>query len=106
MNTRIKSSIPFIAALTLTAAVAFAHNPNGKADPMNASLEKLSGAKFEQSWLEQMIQHHRSAIDMARLVNDHTERSELRQMAEKIISSQQQEIEKMGDWLKDRFNAP
>src|SRR5262249_34576898 len=99
------STIPIIAALTLAVTVAFAHNPDGKADLMNASLEKLSGAKFEQSWLEQMIQHHRSGIDMAKLASDHAEHAELKQMAEKIISAQQQEIEQMTGWLKSWYNA-
>ena len=87
------------------ATAALAHNPNGQVDPMNASLTPLKGAEFEQSFLEQMIQHHQSAIDMAKLVNDHTKRPELRQLAEKITTSQQQEIEKMTGWLKEWFKA-
>lgn len=98
---KIKSIRPLIAAFTLiTAASAFGHNPNGKADPMNASLESLKGAEFEQSFLQQMIQHHRSGIEMAKLVNDHTSRTELRDFA-----SQQQEIEKMSGWLKSWYNV-
>src|SRR5881392_1473415 len=61
MKNKTRRIVPFFAAFTLiTAADAFAHNPNGKADPMNASLEALKGAEFEQSFLQQMIQHHRS----------------------------------------------
>src|SRR2546430_16939694 len=74
---------PFFAAFTLiTAADAFAHTPSGKADPMNASLEALKGAEFAQSFLQQMIQHHRSGIDMAKLATDHTYGSELPEFAE------------------------
>lgn len=95
-----------IAAFTLiTATIALAHNPNGKADPMNASLEALKGAEFEQSFLQQMIQHHRSGIEMAKLVSDHTKRPELQQFAEKMIATQQQEIEQMTKWLNDWFKA-
>lgn len=72
---------------------------------MNASLEPLKGAEFEQSFLEQMIQHHRSAIEMSKMVNDHTKRPELRQLAEKISTSQQAEIDKMTGWLKDWYKA-
>src|SRR5438094_7762354 len=97
---------PLITALSLiTPATAFGHNPNGKADPMNASLEALKGAEFEQSFLQQMIQHHRSGIDMAKLASDHTSRAELRQFAEKMISKQQAEIDKMTGWLKSWYNA-
>ena len=98
--------MPRIAALALTTAtIAFAHDPNGKVDAMNASLAPLKGAEFEQSFLEQMIQHHRSGIEMAKLVNDHTKRPELRQFADKMIASQQQEIENMTGWLKDWFQT-
>jgi len=94
------------AVLILGLATAlFAHNPNGQVDPMNASLEALKGSEFEQSFLQQMIQHHRSAIEMAKMVPDHTRRAELLQLAEKIISAQQQEIEQMTKWLTDWYKA-
>ncbi len=106
MKNKTRRIVPFFAAFTLiTAADAFAHNPNGKADPMNASLEALKGAEFEQSFLQQMIQHHRSGIEMAKLASDHTSRAELRQFAEKMISKQQAEIDKMTGWLKSWYNA-
>src|SRR5207248_1319824 len=79
--------------------------PSGKPDPMNASLEKLNGAEFEQSFLQQMIQHHRSGIELAKLVSDHTQRTELQELANKMISSQQQDIEKMSGWLKTWYNT-
>ena len=103
---KMKSIVPLVAALTLiTATCAFGHDPNGKVDPMNASLTPLKGAEFEQSFLEQMIQHHKSGIEMAKMVSDHTKRAELRQFADKMIAAQQQEIEKMTGWLKEWFNA-
>jgi uncharacterized protein (DUF305 family) len=105
MNNKTKNIMPLIAAFTLvTAASLFGHNPNGKVDAMNASLEPLKGAEFEQSFLQQMIQHHRSAVEMAKLVSDHTQRSELRKLAGDIISMQEKEIEKMTGWLKDWHN--
>src|SRR5882762_3247199 len=85
-NKRVKNKIirALLGALTvIITAGAFGHNPNGKADPMNASLEALKGLEFEQSFLQQMIQHHRSGIEMAKLASDHTSRAELRQFAEK-----------------------
>ena len=98
--------MPLVAAFTLiTATGAFGHNPNGKVDPMNASLEKLKGAEFEQSFLQQMIQHHRSALEMAKMVTDHTKRPELRELGDKIITAQQQEIEQMTKWLADWYKT-
>jgi len=106
MNNKPKNIMPLIAVFTLIAATgAFAHNPGGKPDPMNASLELLKGAEFEQSFLQQMIQHHRSGIEMAKLASAQTKRPELRDFASKMISSQQEEIEKMSGWLKSWYNA-
>jgi len=104
MKTRIRNIVPLIAAFTLTITGAYAHDPNGKVDPMNAALEKLKGAEFEQTFLQQMIQHHRSGIEMAKLVSDHTKRTELQGFASKMISAQQEEIEKMTSWLKSWYN--
>lgn len=87
------------------ATAVFAHNPNGQLDPMNATLQPLKGAAFEVSFLQQMIQHHRSGIEMAKLVADHTQRAELRQLAEKIISAQDQEIGQMTKWLTDWYKT-
>jgi len=103
---KMKSMMPRIATLALiTATIAFAHDPNGKVDAMNASLTPLKGAEFEQSFLEQMIQHHRSGIEMAKLAKDHTKRAELQQFADKMIAAQQAEIDKMTGWLRDWFKA-
>src|SRR5437660_4804485 len=103
---KIKSIVPLIAAFALIAAtIGFAHDPNGKVDAMNATLTPLKGAEFEQSFLQQMIQHHRSGIEMAKLASDHTARAELRQFSKKMISKQQAEIDKMTGWLKSWYNA-
>jgi len=88
MRTKLRKILPLIAALMLGMVTAvFAHNPGGKPDPMNASLEKVKGAEFEQSFLQQMIQYHGSGIETAKLASDHTSRAELRQFAEKMISN-------------------
>jgi uncharacterized protein (DUF305 family) len=99
-----------IAAAALFAAsplvnTALAHDPEGKVDPMNAALQPLKGAEFETRFLQQMIQHHRHGLEMAKLVNDHTKRPELRELAGKIMSAQQQEIDQMTKWLTDWYKA-
>jgi uncharacterized protein (DUF305 family) len=106
MRNHIKTAFAVVAVLALTlAGAAFAHNPNGQVDPMNASLQSLKGAEFEASFLQQMIQHHRSGVEMAKLVGDHTQRPELRQFGEKMISAQDQEIGQMTKWLTDWYKT-
>jgi uncharacterized protein (DUF305 family) len=101
-----KRTTNWIALFVIGLATAvFAHDPKGKPGPMNASLEPLKGAEFEQSLLQQMIQHHRSGIEMAKLATQQTKRTELRDFARKMIPSQEQEIDKMSGWLKSWYNA-
>jgi uncharacterized protein (DUF305 family) len=52
------------------------------------------------SFTQNMIPHHQQAIEMAQLVDTHTDRPELRQLADSIVSSQSQEITQMEGWLR------
>jgi uncharacterized protein (DUF305 family) len=49
---------------------------------------------------QNMIPHHQQAIEMAKLVDTRTDRPELRQLADSIMSSQRQEITQMEGWLR------
>ena len=100
---RIAAAVLFAASPLVSTALA--HDPNGKVDPMNAALQPLKGAEFETRFLQMMIQHHRHGVEMAKLVNDHTKRPELRELADKIMSAQQQEIDQMTKWLTDWYKA-
>lgn len=53
------------------------------------------------TFLQGMIPHHEEAVDMARLVPDRTDRPELNQLAENVISSQQAEIDQMEQMLTE-----
>jgi uncharacterized protein (DUF305 family) len=52
------------------------------------------------TFTQNMIPHHQQAIEMAELVESHTDRPELRKLAEGIVTSQGQEITKMQGWLR------
>ena len=68
---------------------------------MTESLQKLTDKEFEAGFLNQMIQHHRGAIEMAKMVSSHTKRPELNEFADKIISAQTKEISELTGWLKE-----
>ncbi|MFV0427610.1 MAG: DUF305 domain-containing protein [Beutenbergiaceae bacterium] len=58
-------------------------------------LATLTGAEFDQAWLEGMIFHHQGAIDMA---NDELAAGtvpQVREMAQEVIAVQQGEIDRM-----------
>lgn len=58
---------------------------------------------FDQMFIDMMIEHHQSAIDMSQEIQTTTERPEIQQLAEDIISSQQAEIEQMEQWRSEWF---
>jgi len=63
-------------------------------------LESLSGAEFDQRFLELMIAHHRGAVDMAQAELDGGENPEALDLAETIIDDQQAEITEMEELLQ------
>jgi uncharacterized protein (DUF305 family) len=76
-------------------------------DSMEGDIDVLSSVpveSFDREFLEQMIPHHEMAIMMANMLLSGTERNEMRQLGENIISSQSSEIELMRSWLKDLSN--
>jgi uncharacterized protein (DUF305 family) len=56
----------------------------------------------DTAFMQDMIAHHQQALDMAGLVADRTERDDLPLLAERIIESQEAEIELIEEWLTDR----
>lgn len=70
---------------------------------MSENLSRLRGDEFDKEFIRLMIEHHQGAIDMAELVLTNTQREELRQIANDIISTQSKEIGLMQDWMKEWF---
>jgi uncharacterized protein (DUF305 family) len=56
----------------------------------------------DTAFMQDMIAHHQQALDMASLVADRTGRDDLPLLAERIIESQEAEIELIEQWLTDR----
>lgn len=73
-------------------------------DAMTASLQGLSGKDFEVKFMQYMIVHHQSAIDMAKLMPTHTQRVELNTLSQNIIAAQNKEVDQMTTWLAQWYN--
>ncbi|OGI79132.1 hypothetical protein A3F19_00325 [Candidatus Nomurabacteria bacterium RIFCSPHIGHO2_12_FULL_37_29] len=62
-------------------------------------VEALENAKlFDKEFIEQMIPHHQMAVVMGQMLLYSTSRSEMKQLAENIISAQTKEINQMREW--------
>lgn len=64
------------------------------ASEMDALGEK-TGTDFDRAWMEMMIEHHEGAISMAETVKKDGENSQVKKLADAIISGQQAEIDEM-----------
>lgn len=65
---------------------------------MSHSLRGKTGDDFDQAFLSGMIEHHQGAIDMAELAQQNAKHSEIKNMADEIISAQSNEINMMKTW--------
>ena len=62
---------------------------------------------FDLRFLDQMVPHHQMAVYSAQMMLANSERPELRDLAQRIISAQQAEIDQMAQWRTSWFpDAP
>ncbi len=71
---------------------------------MTARLKGKTGAELEKTFLEDMIVHHQGAVDMSRELLKGTNKPELIEFANTIITAQSSEIEMQRKWLKEWYS--
>ncbi|GIZ53297.1 DUF305 domain-containing protein [Noviherbaspirillum aridicola] len=80
---------------------------HGGKGPMSHDTMKSSPnaarAAFDHQFIDTMIVHHQSAIDMAQLVDKRAGHDELKQMARKMMDDQQREISQLQDWKQQWY---
>lgn len=95
----------YIAASQDSGAMAGMDHGNGEMEKMMAEmtneLRELSGDEFDKAFLELMIEHHQSAIAMARPGITGAEREEIKELAFEIVAVQTQEISQMKEWQRN-----
>jgi uncharacterized protein (DUF305 family) len=67
--------------------------------------DQMAGGEFDQMFIDMMVPHHQSAIEMARVMQEQGENPELKQMAESMIQSQQAEIEQLQQWRQQWYGS-
>lgn len=61
----------------------------------------LNGEDYDRVFISNMIEHHKGAVDMAKLAQTNAKHPELKDMANDIIAAQTKEITNMEAWQKD-----
>jgi len=95
-----RSSLP-LTVLSTVVAVLLAACGSGGSSAGNAAVNDA-----DVEFLQGMVPHHSQAVEMAELVPDRSDRPELNELAETIISSQNEEIEQMNSLLSDAGAEP
>jgi uncharacterized protein (DUF305 family) len=72
-------------------------------DPLVKDLEGRQGEDFEAVFLSFLIHHHQTGIRMAALVAERGVDPELKLKAEKLIATNNREIEQMNQWLEQWY---
>ena len=84
--------------------------------PMEMSMEQMRGmgmmmdpqslAKenhFDEAFIDTMIPHHQSAIEMAKVANEKSKIPEIKELAQNIVSAQKREIQQMKRWREQWY---
>jgi uncharacterized protein (DUF305 family) len=66
---------------------------------MIETLKSKEGPEFDRMFLEHMIMHHKSGVDMARLAAKKAKRKDIQDMADTMASDQQEEIKEMEEMM-------
>jgi uncharacterized protein (DUF305 family) len=66
--------------------------------------ERLAHSEpFDRAFIDAMIPHHQSAIEMAQVAYEKSENPRIKELAKNIVSAQQREIEQMKQWRKEWY---
>jgi uncharacterized protein (DUF305 family) len=84
-----------------TATPALAESPT----PVTGAGDSDMSMEFDRMFIDMMVPHHESAVEMARVVLERTERAEMRQLAEEIIEAQEKEIEQLRSWRQEWYGS-
>lgn len=67
-------------------------------DTTSQSLTDKIGAEFDKAFIVVMTEHHNKAIEMAKLAKEKSNRREILDLADNIISAQTNENDQMKSW--------
>jgi len=66
--------------------------------------QQLANQKhFDEAFIDAMIPHHQSAIEMAQVASEKSKIPEIKELAQNIVSAQKREIEQMRHWREQWY---
>lgn len=93
-------TVTFLTLTLFVTPVVAAATSGGMSGEMSGMMMSV-GSEFE--FLAGMVPHHRQAAEDANVALEHSERSEVQQLAQTIIDAQKAEIAQMETWLTEWY---
>lgn len=101
-----------MAAILIAGCTSAGATPNGNQPPetemsgVSTAEVSITGASdFDQMFINMMVPHHQGAVEMARIAQERAEHPEVKEMADAIISGQDEEITLMKNWKQDWYGS-
>lgn len=94
-----------IIIMGLVAGYSVNHGYNGLMGMMGMDNNRMTSNNIDRHFIEQMVPHHESAIAMTKLAQQKSNRSEVKTLADNIITSQTAEIDKMQSWYRQWYGT-
>lgn len=88
----------FLGGLLVSVAATTFDKPATDMSQMTTQLEAKTGDEYDSAFIANMIDHHRSAVDMAKLSAERAKHAEIKQLSTEIITAQEKEISQMHKW--------
>lgn len=92
MNTKIKPRATALAMVALAAVALVVAGCGGGSHASHRSAEAATANKTDSAFVTDMVPHHKSAIEMAKVAEKKADHPQIRQLASNIISAQKAEI--------------
>lgn len=96
-----------VVALALAAAACSSPGSTapGLTTAPQASSSGTAAATIDEQFIDMMVPHHESAVAMAKLAKERSERPEIKELADEIIAAQEKEIAQLKAWRKEWFGS-
>lgn len=94
----------FAGGLLVSVAATTIDKPHSAADGTSMSqmtkttLKDVNGDEYDKRFITHMIDHHRAAVDMAKLSAERAKHQEIKDLSNDIIRAQEKEISQMKQW--------
>ncbi len=95
----------FLGGLLVSMAATSFDKPVTDMSEMTSQLKSKSGDAYDSAFIANMIDHHQSAVDMAKLSAENAKHQEIKQLSNEIIAAQESEIDQMRQW-QNEWNYP